>query len=75
MSWSGTESLPLGHTVIGLLEDGREIDIYRVSADQAWDVTTAMPVGYSAGGVLVFILPFLTRLKSFLNVLHKVSRD
>ena len=44
MSWSGIESLPVGHTAVGLLADDREVDIYRVSDSCIWDVTTALPV-------------------------------
>jgi hypothetical protein len=38
------ETLPIGHYAVGLAEDGHEVDIYRVSGSEIWNVATGLPV-------------------------------
>ena len=44
MTWLAIESMPEGYTGLGLLDDGREIEIYRVSGVLTVDAATGLPV-------------------------------
>jgi hypothetical protein len=38
------ETLPIGHYGVGVADDGHEVDIYRASVSEIWNVATGLPV-------------------------------
>ena len=44
MTWLDIQTMPVAYGGVGLLVDGREVDIYRVSDAVVWDVATGLSV-------------------------------
>lgn len=44
MTGESLESLPIGHYAVAVTADGEEIDIYRASGSEIWNVATGKPV-------------------------------